>query len=109
MWIWWLRTRPRRRRVRDGYFFCRGCLGRTPGEMFVVENVLYLFGLLPVSTGEESRTHLECLRCGRDFEESGDWPFDFGDHAQPKLWDCRQCGTQNTSERLRCSSCGRHI
>jgi hypothetical protein len=95
--------------VRTGYLFCRKCWRRTPGEMFLLQQVFYLLGFIPLRTIGESPNFLTCHRCGETFEESGDWAFDFGDHAEPKTWECRTCGQANTSERFRCSRCGRHV
>jgi hypothetical protein len=77
--------------------------------MFLVEEASYLLGVIPAGTVGESKNFLTCHRCGDSFEETGDWAFDFGDHDAPKLWECRNCGQWNTSERFRCQRCGRHI
>jgi ribosomal protein L37E len=102
-------TRARKEHIRTGYLFCPRCWQRTPGDLFLVKKVFYLLGLIPLMTVDESRTFVTCRRCGQTFEESGDWAFDFGDHAEPRTWECRTCGQQNTSERFRCSRCGKHV
>lgn len=100
---------PRKRSIRKGYLFCPRCYQRTSGEMFHIESVFYLLGFIPVGSTGESQNLLTCHRCAESFEESGDWAFDFGDHAEPQLWECRKCGEQNTSERFNCRRCGRHV
>lgn len=104
-----LGVRDRKRSLRAGHLFCPRCYRRTPGEMFLVERRAYLFNLLPVWTLSESPNFLGCGRCGGAFEEKGDWAFDFGDHPVPRVWDCRHCGEQNTSERCRCGRCARPV
>src|SRR3954454_8483615 len=101
--------RQRRQAVRAGYLFCPKCYRRTPGEMFVVANAAYFLGFIPCGSVGGSVNFLACGRCGESFAEAGDWAFDFGDHPEPTLWDCRACGEQNTSERFRCRRCGKHI
>ena len=101
--------RPRKTVIRAGYLFCPKCYRRTPGEMFIMEETFCLLGITPWRTAGECRYFLTCHRCDESFEESGDWAFDFGDHAEPKLWECRTCGEQNTSEQFHCRRCGRHV
>jgi hypothetical protein len=101
---------PRTKVVRKGYLFCRKCLRRTSGELRLVEQVSYLFGFLPLGVTGASANYLTCQTCDSTFnEEEGDWAFDFGDHAEPKKWDCRRCGEVNTSERFTCRKCGKRI
>lgn len=85
-----IRTKPRM--LRKGFLFCPSCYRRTQGEMFCNESRLCLFGLLPLVTVAASPNYLACHSCGGRFEESGDFAYDFGDHAEPRIWDCRRCG-----------------
>src|SRR5262245_21111984 len=79
--------RPRKRPIRSGYLFCPNCRRRTPGEMFVMTSRFYLLGFIPTGSVSESKNFLGCGQCGESFDEDGDWAFDFGDHAEPLLWD----------------------
>jgi len=101
--------KPRKRSVRTGYLFCPNCRRRTPGEMFVMTSRFYLLGFIPTGSVSESKSFLGCRQCGESFEEDGDWAFDFGDHIEPLLWDCRSCGEMNTNDRFHCRQCGKHI
>jgi hypothetical protein len=101
--------KPRRRVLRTGHLFCPTCRRRTPGDMFVVEDVFYLLGFLPAAQVGESANFLACRLCGDEFAEAGDWAFDFGDHKEPRTWECRSCGGRNTSEQFHCTRCGKHV
>jgi hypothetical protein len=77
--------------------------------MFLLEETLYLLGFIPAWSVGESRNFLACHRCAESFEESGEWAFDFGDHPEPRVWECRHCGEPNPNVRFHCRRCGRHV
>jgi hypothetical protein len=88
-----------------GYFFCPSCRTRKPCAQCSLTNYLTVFfvPLLPVGTSGEC---YECEGCGKQFETDSDFPFDFGDHANPKTWTCSHCRSSTPSHKLRCQVCG---
>jgi hypothetical protein len=99
----------RKRTLRTGYLSCPTCCERTRGELSLKERIFYFLGFVPLGSVGESRNFLTCHSCGESFEESGDWAYDFGDHREPKQWDCRRCGEQNPGDQFRCRRCRRHV
>lgn len=87
------------------YFFCPGCRTRRPcthgtrGLYFT----LFFAPLFPLGAMTE---YYRCEVCRQAFDPDARFPYDFGDHPEPKRWKCQNCGSANPSHSFRCKSCG---
>ena len=87
------------------YFYCPRCHSRKPcvqGSETVCF-CLFFLPLLPVGTRGE---YYRCEGCQGFFDPEDDFPYDLGDHANPKLWTCSRCHSTNPSHAFRCQVCG---
>jgi hypothetical protein len=89
----------------SAYFYCPRCRARKPCAQGSTTSYLTLFflPLLPVGTRGE---YYRCEGCQELFDPDARFPYDFGDHANPKLWTCSRCRSTNPSHALRCQVCG---
>ena len=88
-----------------GYMYCPVCRTRKSAAAGTRKTYLTFFfvSLFPITTHEG---YYRCNGCQGMFDIGDKFPFDFGDHPSPKLWDCRYCHSQNPSHTYRCQVCG---
>jgi hypothetical protein len=88
-----------------GYMFCPECRARKPAAAGTRKTYFTLFfvSLFPVATHE---AYHRCEGCQGLFDPDAKFPYDFGDHADPKVWSCYHCGSPNLSHQNRCGTCG---
>jgi hypothetical protein len=89
----------------SAYFFCPVCRSRkhcTQGSRSSYFSLFFL-PLIPLATLGE---YYRCEGCQKLFDPDAKFPFDFGDHANPRLWECTRCHSMNPSHAFRCQVCG---
>lgn len=88
-----------------GYMYCPTCRSRKSAAMGArkVYFTTFFLSLFPLATYE---SYYRCNGCQEKFDPDDKFPFDFGDHPSPKLWECRFCRSQNPSHSYRCPVCG---
>jgi hypothetical protein len=98
---WW----RKKKKVGGGYFFCPTCRARKPCTQYSNNRYLSLFfiPLLPLTNDGD---RYECEGCHQQFDPEARFPYDFGDHANPKIWTCSRCRANNPSHAHYCQACG---
>jgi hypothetical protein len=88
-----------------GYMFCPVCNARKPAAQGATKTYFTFFfiPLFPVTSGVG---YYRCEGCQKIFDPNVKVHYDFGDHANPELWECYNCRTQNPSSTERCLTCG---
>jgi len=61
---------------------------------------------LPIVPVGNHREMYECQGCYQSFGAEANFPYDFGDHPNPKIWTCSRCKTDNPSHAHYCRACG---
>jgi hypothetical protein len=93
------------RTVDRGYFFCPVCQSREACALRTVGRYFSLFFIPVIPLGSRGMFY-QCGRCQRQFDENAGLPFDFGEHREPKMWECLYCHAQNPGHIGTCRSCG---
>ncbi|MGL6076506.1 MAG: zinc-ribbon domain-containing protein [Fimbriiglobus sp.] len=85
--------------------FCPECRARKPAVEGVRKTYVTLFfiPLFPIASHEP---FYRCEGCDGKFDPDARWPYDFGEHASPKLWNCSRCKSPNSNQTYRCKACG---
>jgi hypothetical protein len=107
--FWFALSRPRYRKVREGYFYCPKCQLRAPCQRICVDRGWYLFGLIPVLYSRSSATLLRCGFCHDDYPEANGRAYDFSKDPMPGTWKCFACGKETTNLSFHCKHCGAHV
>ena len=88
-----------------GYMFCPTCRARKSAASGTRKTYFTLFfvSLFPIATHEG---YYRCEGCQGLFNPDNKFAFDFGEHANPKIWSCFHCGASNPSHKNLCEVCG---
>jgi DNA-directed RNA polymerase subunit RPC12/RpoP len=107
MWFWLWFSRCRKVQKGHGYFNCPHCQRREMCSFSQFEDRRYIYGLIPVSSGEPvGPEYYVCESCKREWASDLEFAFDFGTHAQTRTWKCFKCGKELPYEAFECSHCG---
>jgi predicted RNA-binding Zn-ribbon protein involved in translation (DUF1610 family) len=87
------------------YFYCPTCRARKPCTQGTRARYFSLC-FIPVVSFTPLGEYYRCEGCGNQFDPDARFPFDFGDHANPKLWTCSHCRSTNPSHVFQCQTCG---
>jgi hypothetical protein len=87
-----------------GYMYCPACRSRKPAAQGYRKTYLMLF-FVPVLPLAQHEAYYRCEGCRSLFDPDAPWPYDFGDHPNPKRWTCSRCGAANPSHCNRCQVC----
>ena len=93
-----------RRLLEKGYMHCPRCQRRQPAFLERIERWFHLF-FIPLWPSETGLPYYRCDVCGGMFDPKGDSPYDFGDHAEPKTWECPNCYASVPGHLFTCGAC----
>ena len=105
-WVYWS-SGPRKQQQGRGYINCPLCASRQPAELFQFIRTTYLYGIVPLSSGQpEGPETYRCLTCSRQFVSDGSYGYDFSEEAARRTWQCFKCDRPIPYERFDCPHSG---